>query len=92
MPIEELVKNNTKSELLELCETKNVLCRKSWTKTKLAEAIITKTTNSRKDESILINITYTHIIYNFKFGNLPKSGNIQRWKGFFTFHRALVGF
>ena len=50
MPIEELVKNNTKSELLELCETKNVLCKKSWTKTKLAEAIITKITGSKSSK------------------------------------------
>ena len=80
MPIEELVKNNKKSELLELCEEKKIICKKSWTKTKLAEAIVAKTTNSRKDESILINITYTHIIYNFKFGNLPKSEIIEIFK------------
>lgn len=48
MSIEELVKNNTKNELLELCETKSVLCRKSWTKTKLAETIIAKTTTDGK--------------------------------------------
>ena len=68
MSIEELVKNNTKNELLEICETKNVMCRKSWNKTKLGEAIMVKTTSSkmsiktRKDETIIYNITYTHVI------------------------------
>ena len=87
MSIEELVKNNTKNELLEICETKNVMCRKSWNKTKLAEAIMVKTTSSskksiktRKDETIIYNITYTHVIYNFSFGNLPKSEIIEIFK------------
>ena len=48
MSIKELVKNNTKNELLEICQTKNVICKKSWTKTKLAEAIIVKTTPDSK--------------------------------------------
>ena len=86
MSIKELVKNNTKNELLELCETKNVLCKKSWTKTKLAEAIIAKTTTckkfikTRKDETILYNITYTHTLYNFSFGNLSKTEIIEIFK------------
>ena len=55
MSVSELIKNYSKDELLAICSEKNIMCRKSWTKTKLAETLhaagIGKKNKSSKQKS-----------------------------------------
>ena len=48
--VQDLVKNNKQSALVDMCIKKKVICQKSWSKTKLAEAIYSanKKPSSRK--------------------------------------------
>ena len=39
MSVQELIENNDKTKLLELCEKHNIKCIKSWSKPKIAEAL-----------------------------------------------------
>ena len=46
--VAQLVSNNTKDELLQMCSQKNIVCRKSWSKKKLAEALVKTTDSARR--------------------------------------------